>query len=90
MTNVPEPIREAWKEVYKLFDVSYNMDGSEQSWIVYWEQANKLIQKYGDDIPLLEMFTAIAHMIEVFVNQRKTDNKCLTWNVDEDYPHPRS
>lgn len=89
MTNVPENIREAWKEVYILFDTSYGMNGSKEEWIAYWEKANKLIQKYGDEIPLLEMTTALAHMIECFCNQRKTGNKSLLWCEDEDYPHPK-
>lgn len=89
MTNVPKEIRDAWADVYKLFDISYNMDGSDDAWIQYWNRANQLIQKYGDDIPLLEMFEAIGHMLECFCNQRKTGNKSLTWHKDEDYPHPR-
>ena len=90
MTNVPKEIRDALSDVYKLFDISYNMDGSEDAWIQYWNRANQLIQKYGDDIPLLEMIVAIGHMLETFCNQRKTGNKSLTWHKDEDYPHPRA
>lgn len=89
MTNVPQTIRDAWADVYKLFDITYGMDGSEQSWIAYWERANQLILKYGDEIPLLEMFTAVAHMIETFCNERRTKNKTLTWGKNEDYPHPK-
>ena len=28
VTNVPQTIRDAWADVYRLFDVSYNMNGS--------------------------------------------------------------
>ena len=89
MTNVPENIREAWKEVYVLFDVTYNMDGSEQAWIEYWDKANKLIQKYGEEVPLLELLEQVAHMIEIFVERRKTGNTSLYWGKDEPYPYPK-
>ena len=89
MTNVPKEIRNAWADVYKLFDISFNIDGSEEAWKQYWERANQVIQKYGDEIPLLEITVAIAHMLQCFINQRKTGNKSITWNKDEDYPHPR-
>lgn len=84
MTNVPEPIRQAWKELYILFDTNYSMDGSQQAWEHYWEQANKLIQKYGDDVPLLEMTVSIAHMIEGCKG-----NKSMMWDKDEKYPYPK-
>ena len=89
MTNVPKEIRDAWTDIYKLFDIHYCMDGSEEAWIQYWNHANQLIQKYDDDIPLLEMCEAIAHMIEYCSNVKKKDNKILSWHKDEDYPHPR-
>lgn len=89
MTNVPQEIRDAWADVYRLFDVSYNMDGSEEAWKTFWERANELIRKYDDDIPLLELLESIAHMIEIFINQRKTENQCLRWDKREGYPHPK-
>ena len=89
MTNVPAKIREAWKDVYVLFDTSYNMDGSEQAWIDYWDKANKLIIKYGDEIPLLELLEQVAHMIEIFVKRRETANNTLYWGSHEPYPYPK-
>lgn len=88
MTNVPEKIREAWADVYRLFDVSYQMDGSDKAWIEYWDKANKLIQKYGDEIPLLELLESVANMIAKFCKDRET-NSSLTWDKDEDYPYPK-
>jgi len=88
MTNVPEKIREAWADVYRLFDVSYQMNGSEKAWIEYWDKANKLIQKYGDEIPLLELLESVANMIAKFCKDRET-NSSLTWDKDEDYPYPK-
>ena len=90
MTNVPDKIREAWADIYRLFDVSYGMDGSEEAWDQYWSQATELIQKYGDEIPLLFVLEGTATMIEFFVKQReKPKNKSLLWNADEDYPYPK-
>ena len=89
MTNVPQEIRDAWADVYRLFDMNYGMDGSKQAWTTYWEQANKLIQKYGG-IPLLETCESVAHMIETFVKQReKPVNESLPWKKNEAYPYPK-
>ena len=90
MTNVPSTIRNAWADAYKLFDISYGMDGREEAWKKYWDTANELTKKYGDEIPMLEMFEAIAHMIEHFVKQReKPKNESLLWQANEPYPYPR-
>jgi len=89
MTNVPQTIRDAWADVYKLFDLNFNMDGSEEAWILYWKQANELIQKYGDEVPLLEMLEEVAHLLEIFVARRKTGNSILYWGKDEHYPYPK-
>ena len=89
MTNVPEKIREAWKEVYVLFDTSYDMRNTQQEWIDYWDRANKLVQKYGDDIPLLELLIAVSHMLEKFNAIRGYGDVSLEWKADEDYPYPK-
>lgn len=89
MTNVPDEIRTALADVYKLFDISFLMTGTEDEWKLYWDKANELIQKYGDEIPLLNLLEAYAGIIECQVNYRKTDNKSLLWGKDEEYPHPR-
>ena len=83
---MPNDIREAWKDVYVLFDVSYGMNGSAEDWQAYWDKANKLIQKYGDSVPLLELLESVAHMIETFVKRRENT---LLWGKDEDYPYPK-
>ena len=78
MTNVPEPIRNAWKDLYILFDRHYSMDGSEEQWEKYWLEAMELIKKH-DGIPLLDLIEATAKQIEAFVKQRNEQNK----SVDE-------
>ena len=89
MTNVPEKIRAALADAYRLFDVTYATEGTDSDWAVYWGKANAMIQEYGDDIPLLNLFVGYAGILQAVFNERKTGNKSLTWNKDEDYPHPR-
>lgn len=89
MTNVPEETRAALADAYKLFDVNYNMEGAEDDWIRFWKWGHELVQKYGDDIPLLPIITAYAGIIEVVINRRKTGNQSLLWGADEDYPYPK-
>ena len=93
MTNVPQPIRDAWADVYTLFDVSYKMDGSEEAWQKYWDKANELIQKYDDIVPLIDIFEAVGKMLATLIENRtvrpQKDNKSLPWKADEDYPYPK-
>ena len=89
MTNVPERIREAWKEVYVLFDRSYLMEGSEDDWKQYWDSATGLVKKYGNDIPLLEILEATANALQHSVELRKNGGKMPSWGADEDYPYPK-
>ena len=89
MTNVPQEIRDALADAYRLFDISFNMTGTEDEWKEYWDKANKLIQKYGDEIPMLNLLVAYAGIIETRLNEQRTGNKTLVWTKDEDYPHPR-
>ena len=65
------------------------MTGTEDDWKQYWDKANKLIQKYGDEIPMLNLLVAYAGIIETRLNEQKTGNKTLVWTKNEDYPHPR-
>jgi hypothetical protein len=90
MTNVPKDIRDAWAEIYTLFDICYCMDGSEKAWEEYWGKATNLIKKYGDRVPMVDMMSSVAHMIEFFVKQREQPkNESLPWKADEDYPYPK-
>ena len=88
MTNVPDKIRDALADCYKLFDVNYKMDGSVKAWEQYWEAANKLVIQYGDDIPLLMLLQGYAKLLEVTVKNRNK-NQSLLWKPDEEYPYPR-
>lgn len=85
MTNVPDEIRTALADVYKVFDISFTMTGTEADWIAYWDKANKLVQKYGDRIPLLQLLEGYAEIIQ----HCKVGNQSLMWEKDKPYPYPR-
>ena len=48
-----------------------------------------MIQEYGDDIPLLNLFVGYASLLQAVFNARKPKNDTLTWDKDEDYPYPK-
>ena len=89
MTNVPNNFREAIAEAYKLFDVSFLMKGTDEDWIQYWDKANKLIQKYGDGIPMMQLVEAYAGIIATEVKRREKEANIRFWGKDEDYPYPK-
>ena len=89
MTNVPDEVRTALADAYKLFDVSYKMKGSIEDWMKYWERANELIQKYDKDVPLLELLTAYAGIIQTLVLHKEKQNESLLWEKEQDYPYPK-
>lgn len=73
MTNVPDRIREFWKEIYVLFDKHFLMDVNNQdNWIAFWADANIIIQKYGE-IPSIDLISAVSELISKCATWRKTD-----------------
>ena len=48
MTNVPQDIRDMWKDVYVLFDSHYNMPNTPESWKAFWEKTHEIQQKYNN------------------------------------------
>jgi len=74
VTNVPDHIREFWKEVYILFDKHYLMDISKQeSWEHFWFEACEIIKKY-DDIPsIVDLLTVVSEIISKLAAGRKAD-----------------
>lgn len=72
MTNVPDRIREFWKDIYILFDRHYLMDVSqEQSWINFWDDGNKIIQKY-DELPcVIDLLSVVSELISKLAAARK-------------------
>lgn len=85
MTNVPDDIRTALADAYKVFDISFKMKGTEADWIEYWNKANKLVQQYGDRIPLLQLMEGYAQIIQ----DCSVGNQSLKWEKDEKYPYPK-
>lgn len=63
MTNVPENIRAAWKEVYVLFDTHYMMDNTEDAWNEFWKQAKGIMAKHQDMKRIMDMLVTVSDMI---------------------------
>ena len=63
MTNVPEDIREAWKEVYVLFDTHYLMDNTEEAWLEFWTKAKEIMVRHKEMKHIMDMLVAVADMI---------------------------
>ena len=85
MTNVPDNLREMWRDVYVLFDSHYRMENSKEAWSGFWAEAEKITKKYGEKSYLIEIISSVADII----GERITDERTLEWKPDEDYPHPK-
>ena len=74
MTNVPNDLRDMWREIYVLFDTHYLMDCSKQeSWESFWSDGHKLLQKYEYVPNLIEVLSAVSEMISKLYAGRKKD-----------------
>ena len=62
MTNVPDELREVWKEIYILFDTHYKMPNTAEAWDGFWKEAEKIINKH-DGMQLLELVIAVSELI---------------------------
>ena len=69
MTNVPQELRDLWADVYRLFDLNYNMKNDAESWRKFWEQADQIKQKY-DNPHLGTLLIVVSDMIEYHVTQK--------------------
>lgn len=70
MTNVPQDIRDMWADVYRLFDLHYNMDNTAEAWQKFWKQAEEIQAKY-DNPHLLGMVMVVSDMIEYHITDKK-------------------
>ena len=70
MTNVPNEIREMWADVYKLFDLNYNLPNTAEAWSRFWEQAEQIRQKYPENPHLGAMIIVVSEMIEYNVTKK--------------------
>ena len=74
MTNVPDRIREMWKDVYVLFDKHFLMDCSNQdSWKAFWADASELVSKYQDVDSFIELIGVISELLYKFYAKRISD-----------------
>lgn len=70
MTNVPDELREVWKEIYVLFDTHYQMPNTAESWDGFWKEAEEIMNKH-DDMNLLELILAVSEMIADKMRERE-------------------
>lgn len=85
-TNVPDHLRAMWTDIYKLFDLNYQMQNTVEDWNKFWNQAKEIYEKHGKTDRLMDMITLVANMI---CDRMKADNKTPTWKPDENYPYPK-
>ena len=64
MTNVPQNLRDLWKDIYVLFDKNYLMKNDKKSWDSFWKQATEIGNKYDGCPYLFKMFDLVSFMIE--------------------------
>ena len=64
MTNVPQNLRDLWKDIYILFDKNYLMKNDKESWDSFWQQAEQITEKYGKSKYLFKMFDLVSFMID--------------------------
>ena len=62
MTNVPEELREVWKEIYVLFDSHYKMPNTAEAWDGFWAEAEGIMNRH-EDMHLLELLIAVSELI---------------------------
>lgn len=64
MTNVPDELRQVWKEIYIVFDKNYLMDTSKQeSWNKYWDDATEVLKNHPEVPCLIDLFGTMSEMI---------------------------
>ena len=88
MTNVPDNIREAWKDIYILFDTHYGMDGSNpDAWADFSKKAAEIYMRHKDAVDLAGAINAVSDML-LAIYKGQVENKTLEWKADEPYPYP--
>ena len=70
MTNVPNEIREMWADVYRLFDVNYNMPNTADAWKKFWDQAEQLREKYGQ-YQIGALLIVVSDLIEYHITDKQ-------------------
>ena len=70
MTNVPQDLRDMWKDVYVLFDSHYNMPNNAESWQAFWEKAESIRQKHTNPHTGV-LIMVVSEMIEYHMIGKK-------------------
>ena len=71
MTNVPDNIREMWKDIYVLFDTHYMMDtDSQEEWNAFWAEAMKINDKHKQIPCVIDLLSTVSEMIAKFSVKR--------------------
>ena len=72
MTNVPDRVRNLWKELYILFDKHYLMDVSNQeNWDRFWEEGVEIVKRYNEIPGIIDMLSVISTMISTMAAGRE-------------------
>ena len=75
-TNVPDNIREMWKDVYILFDTHFLMDtDNQEEWRKFWDDATKINQKHLEIPCVIDLLTTVSEMIAKFSVKRVRKNE---------------
>lgn len=70
MTNVPQDIRDMWADVYRLFDMNYNIPNTAEAWKKFWDQAAEIQEKHNNP-HLLGLIMIVSDMIEYHITDKK-------------------
>lgn len=72
MTNVPDRVRNLWKELYILFDKNFLMDVSNQeNWDRFWEEGVEIVKRYNEIPGIIDMLSVISTMISTMAAGRE-------------------
>lgn len=72
MTNVPDRVRNLWKELYVLFDKNFLMDVSNQeNWDRFWEEGVEIVKRYNEIPGIIDMLSVISTMISTMAAGRE-------------------
>lgn len=71
MTNLPDNLRDLWKQLYVLFDRHYLMDiSSEEEWKSFWDDAIQIKNRH-DTVPcLVDLLATLSDMIAKMAQER--------------------
>lgn len=72
MTNVPDRVRNLWKDLYVLFDKNFLMDVSNQeNWDRFWEEGVEIVKRYNEIPGIIDMLSVISTMISTMAAGRE-------------------